>query len=258
MLGADVNIESCNNTGDFVSLNIMNPSKKPIPAILHAIIQNNGKVLDLLCKNSQTKVNWSWHDEENRNILSYLVGCNGGFSTENVDMLRYIFAKVDTETFKNLLEMRDIYGKYHGTAFFIPDSNLMFYLPVDKSPICYAYARKNKLLYDTLIGFGLVKFNSYDKEPKPNDSLPMEIDFISTQKVDEDAQIERAILQKEKDIENANKLIAHDNQDLLAEVDKFSKLGKVGYIMLDENNQPYDTMLTKVDIMSYGVYAEVS
>lgn len=110
LLGADINIKSSNITDYLASSNMMNPSRKPIPAILHAIMQNNLDILDLICKKTLNKVDWSWSDEENRNIFSYLAGCNGGFSYENISLIRYISAKVEYTTLQILLKMRDIYG----------------------------------------------------------------------------------------------------------------------------------------------------
>lgn len=90
---------------------MMNPSRKPVPAVLHVIMQNNLDMLDLLCKRAQNKVDWRWTDDENRNIFSYLVGCNGGFSHENDVLMSYIIAEIDIITLQTLLQMRDIYGK---------------------------------------------------------------------------------------------------------------------------------------------------
>lgn len=95
-----------------------------------------------------------------------------------------------------------------------------------------------------------------------NNDSPMDIDYITTTKVDEDAQIEREILQKRKDLEKAKKRAAEgrkdDEEEEAVKVDPYSKLEKVGSIMLDENNQPYDIMLLKVEIRGWGVYTETS
>lgn len=90
----------------------MNPSSKTFPAIVHAIIQNNLKVLSFLCKNAHNQMDWDWHDDEKRNVLSYIVGCNGGFSHENIGILEYVAGEMKTWTFKKLSNMRDIHGKY--------------------------------------------------------------------------------------------------------------------------------------------------
>jgi hypothetical protein len=92
------------------------------------------------------------------------------------------------------------------------------------------------------------------------EDLPMDIDYVTTQKVDEDAQIEREILQKQKDLEKAkNKQVTNkQDDDGTVKVDSYSNLEKVGSVMLDENNKPYDIMLMKVEVRGWGVYTETS
>ncbi|KAG2201741.1 hypothetical protein INT47_002001, partial [Mucor saturninus] len=236
LLGADVNIKSCNTTDHFISSKMMNPSRKPVPAVLHVIMQNNLDMLDLLCKRAQNKVDWRWTDDENRNIFSYLVGCNGGFSHENDVLMSYIIAEIDIITLQTLLQMRDIY---------------------DMSPVCYAFERKNKSLYDALRKLR-IRYNITQRNISAHSDDPsMEIDFISTQQVDLDAQIEREILQKEKDLAKPkDSLVTDDDCNVATIVDAYSNLEKVGYVMVDENNGPYDTMLIKVELPSYGQFTD--
>lgn len=136
----------------------------------------------------------------------------------------------------------------------------IFLFSIGNSPIYYSYERKNKEMYEAMIRIEpTCEVSQYDKEPDNKDDSSMEIDFISTQKVDEDAQIERAILQKEKDLEKAkDKIPTHDDHNSVVKVDTYSNLEKVGYVMLDENNQAYDIMLIKVEISNYGLYTDTS
>lgn len=53
-----------------------------------------------------------WHDEEKHNALSFIIGGANGFSHENVNILEFIFDQMKPATFKKLLKMKDIYGKY--------------------------------------------------------------------------------------------------------------------------------------------------
>lgn len=90
----------------------MNPSGKKLPAVLHAILQNNIDVVKLLCEKAQHKMNWMWHDDEKHNVISYITGSIGGVSHENVSILEFVVAQINSKTLKKLLQMRDIYGKH--------------------------------------------------------------------------------------------------------------------------------------------------
>lgn len=143
------------------------------------------------------------------------------------------------------------------TADFITRSSNIIILSIDMSPVCYAFERKNVLLYDALRSLIISPEVIKLKKPRNNNNLSMEIDFISTQKVDQDAQIEREILQKEKDLKKTkNSLVTFDDCDLAVKVDTYSKLEKVGYVQMDEKNEPYDIMLIKVELPYYGTYID--
>lgn len=88
----------------------------------------------------------------------------------------------------------------------------------------------------------------------------MDIDYISTQKVDEDAQIEREQLQRLKRIQNASKNIATSKteDDESFKVDSYSKLEKIGCIVTDEYNLPCNIMLMKVELQRWGNNTDTS
>ena len=80
-------------------------------------------------------------------------------------------------------------------------------------------------------------------------------DHISMQAIEEDAEAERAILEAEaKAQEEANKE-TKGNEDkekkTVGVVDPVSKMEKIGQVLLDENNDPYDILVQKVDIGAY-------
>lgn len=134
------------------------------------------------------------------------------------------------------------------------------------SPITSAYHRENKELYNSLLDlnpiladFAAKHYNKNAFQAQDESSL-MDIDYISTQKVDEDAQIERERLQKLKNIQNASKKTTSSDieEDESLKVDAYSKLEKVGSITLDENNVPYNIMLMKVELQSWGSDTDTS
>lgn len=87
----------------------------------------------------------------------------------------------------------------------------------------------------------------------------MDVDYISTQTVDQDAAIERRILQKEKDLEKArDKSVSIQGKNDTVQVDPYSNLERVGYVVSDENQQAYDIILIKVELLGWGSYTNTS
>lgn len=81
----------------------------------------------------------------------------------------------------------------------------------------------------------------------------MEVDHISLVQVDHDAQIERENLQRLKDLEKAQAASAQPNEeDEKLKIDEYAKLSKVGMLAMDASDQPYDIMLMKVELRSWG------
>lgn len=128
----------------------------------------------------------------------------------------------------------------------------------------YAYHRKDKTLYNVLTkrdsSAAKYAIENYKKEDFPeNTTSPMEIDYISLVEVDNDAQIERENLQRIKDLEKAgDKTTKVNEDDEKLEIDSYAKLDKVGVISLNEANQPYDIMLMKVELNSWGSNTDTS
>lgn len=111
-MGADVNIESC---GDYEHASIgylMNRSRIALPAILHALLQNNADILNLICNKSQVDINWKWKDNDGNNILAYITGALSGFSLSEIGtLLKFVKSKVGAATFKELLKENNNQGK---------------------------------------------------------------------------------------------------------------------------------------------------
>lgn len=83
----------------------------------------------------------------------------------------------------------------------------------------------------------------------------MEVDPITLVQVDHDAQIEREHLQHLKDLEkaqNASSQSIQEQEDEKLKVDAYAKLSKVGVLAMDASDQPYDIMLMKVELKSWG------
>jgi hypothetical protein len=89
----------------------MNPSSRKLPAVLHAVLQNNIDVVKFICEKSQREMSWMWHDDEKHNVVSYITGSVAGVSHENVTILEFVASQMKPEVFKKLLQMRSIHGK---------------------------------------------------------------------------------------------------------------------------------------------------
>ncbi|RCH89506.1 hypothetical protein CU098_003095 [Rhizopus stolonifer] len=238
-LGADVNLESCSN---FIE-NVMNPHKTKLPAVLHAILINKLEMISLICEKTPQSINYLWQDNKGNNMLSYVLGIVNGYSHSNIETLHYIANQMTSTNVKKLLRMKDVHG-----------------VPL----VLYAYHRSNKELYKTLLSldptlqyFVSENYRSSDFDFENRPSL-MSVDYIPTTKVDEDAQIERAKLQHAKDIESAKSGNKRQEKDELLKVDSYSKLERVGEIVLDENDIPYNIVLMKVELNSWGTYTDTS
>lgn len=237
-MGADPNCESGVETIEFVASNTLNPNNRKLPAFIHAANENSLELLKVVCS-KPNHINWMWHDQDNRNVISYIIGNQGGFSHENVEILKFATTSMKKDQFKKLIRMRDTNGI---------------------SPVQYAFERKNKSLYEYILEIdpsSVVKHSIKENTNVEDDSC-MDIDYITTEKVDEDAQIERGILQREKDLEKAKLGIEDKDDDETPKVDPYSNLQKVGTIMVDEKEQAYDTMLIKVELRGWGVYTDTS
>ncbi|KAI7902907.1 ankyrin repeat-containing domain protein [Cokeromyces recurvatus] len=252
-LGASPNIESCcNYSNDISTQRIMNPSRKKLPAFLHAIMQSNLEILTSVCEASTEEINWMWHDDEGNTIFSYMIGIVSGYSNLKKPTLNYIASQMGNEIFNYLLQTPNNHGI---------------------SPILYAYHYHQKsqvpFNYSTLLSLSDPSFENFAVEnynaekfihSEQNLSKDIDINYISASNVEKDAQIERKRLQQLKNIEQNKKRdsLNNDTVDDALRVDPYSKLDKVGYIIVDEHQVPYDIMLMKVELQSWGCYTDTS
>ncbi|KAI9485554.1 MAG: poly polymerase catalytic domain-containing protein [Benjaminiella poitrasii] len=243
-LGSNPNIESCGHATKIHVQHIQNPSMKKLPAFLYAVILSDLKTLTVICEKSIEKINWMWLDDEGNNIFSYMLGVISGYSSLKLPIFKYVASQIGTEGTKYLLRIKNKQGI---------------------SPVLFAYHNKNNGIYDILISVdsSLETFiiDNYDAKifDFHDQFEPMDIDYITTLEVDEAAQIEREILQRQKDIEILkDKNTQVNTSDAIAEVDPYSKLEKIGYLVLDDNHLPYDIMLMKVELRSWGDYTDTS
>lgn len=103
-------MESCNKVNNLLSSSALNPSCQKLPAVIHAVIQNNLNLLQFIFEHALDEMNWIWQDKEKRNILSFIAGSIGGISHENISILEFVAKKMKPKIFKRLLQMRDIHG----------------------------------------------------------------------------------------------------------------------------------------------------
>lgn len=111
-LGANVNTESC---GDYEHSSIgylMNIAKTPIPAILHALLQNNADILKLIYKKTHSVIDWSWEDSDGNNMVAYITGVLTGFSHTGIEkLLTSVESQAGVVTFKNMIRQKNTSGK---------------------------------------------------------------------------------------------------------------------------------------------------
>lgn len=231
-LNADPNVESCYLDLKPGFTSFVKTSHIKIPAILHAVLQNNLKIFTIICQQTKVPINWLWQDGKRQNILSYAFGCTNDYSTENTFMLEQLKDAMGDNLFREALYMID---------------------SQDNTPVAYAFQRSNKFLYDCLTRLvpSVKTINLEEAQNNGVDDGLMEVDVISMSQIDEDAQTEREILQKEQDAKK-KKDSTNDDVDTKAKVDPYSKLQKVGHIEYDEDDKPYDIMLLKIEIHSWN------
>ncbi|CEP17999.1 hypothetical protein [Parasitella parasitica] len=242
--GADPNIESCANSTNTSFAHVANPRGIKLPGILHAIMQNNTEILMLIFNQTKNAINMEWKDHEGNNILSYMAGAVSGYSHCNSMIMDCVFGQMPKTVFKKLLRLKNSQGI---------------------SPILYAYHRQDKTLYDMIVAKDSsatdYALKNYNTETFPQDSkyLPMDVDHIPLVQVDHDAQIEREKLQSLKDLEKAQDPSSKaKEEDEKLKVDPYAKLSKVGALALNGSGQPYDVMLMKVELNSWGSNTDTS
>ncbi|KAI9257420.1 ankyrin repeat-containing domain protein [Sporodiniella umbellata] len=231
LLGANPNVESCSRYSRPGFSTFTKTPKANIPAILHAILQNNLEIVLLICQKSTVAIDWMWRDHQGRNMLSYLFGVNNGYSTENVFLLDYIKVAMGSETFCVALQAQD---------------NQM------NTALTYALRRPNKFYYNRLIQMELnVTIPDFEVQQNEDPERMMETEYISMEQIENSAQREREILQKERDAKKESDDVNEDT-DKKAEVDPYSRLEKIGFVEHDKDATPFDIMLLKVELSSWN------
>lgn len=210
---------------------------------------------------SSATFDFDWQDDQGNNVLSYIGGLVSGHSHCNIDVMKRVSGEVPKAQIKKLLRMKDAKGKVHTAK--VNRIELTVYLGI--APITRAYHRDDKTLYNLWIGLdsSAAKFaiDNYNKDDFPGHATvsPMEVDHISLAQIDNDAQIERENLQRLKDLEKAQDESAQSiEKDEKLKVDPYAKLSKVGVLAMDASNQPYDIMLMKVELNSWGSNTDTS
>ncbi|KAI8983506.1 hypothetical protein BDB01DRAFT_126676 [Pilobolus umbonatus] len=233
-MGADPNIESCSLQHKVSQVNISNPEHIPIHSLAHVIIQNNLELMQLIVNESKIDINWEWEDIQGHNLLTYIIGGTCGYSHQNKDLLTYAAKKMQ-KSFKKLICKQDRSGK---------------------SPLIYAYRMYGRSLYETIIKLEPSLENEMKDDPPStdliaDDDMSVDIECLTSLEIEEAANKERQLLQeaidKKKDKANIKE------KDNLCKVDTYSGLADVGYVCLDEFNDPFDALLMKVET-SHGTY----
>lgn len=260
---ADPNVESCASATFTSFTEVANPYGVKLPGILHAILQNNLEILILVYDNSKYSINMEWQDAVGNSILSYAAGFVSGYSHCSMEVINYVLDKIHSPTLKRLLRLENAQGNRKGKDQFAL-IGLIFIFNLGVPLIVDAYRRQDKTLYNALIAkdYSAAEYaiSNYRAQSFPVIvSLPMKVDPISLVEVENDAQIERKNLQRLKDIENAQDEHGMENKnDERLKVDPYAKMSKIGFIVMDEADQPYDTMLLKVELNRWGGTTDTS
>ncbi|KAG2217935.1 hypothetical protein INT45_004062 [Circinella minor] len=237
-LGANPNITSCKTIATKRGENIDLYNWGPINAIFHAIAQNDFTILQTMCTKTKHDIDWKATDNKGRNAVSFLINTN--YSYENIDILKFLVETIG-----------DDFDELAAT----PDNN-------GRQAIDYAYTRERKELYKELVKLGLtIEDVEMDTDDEINqDEQSMNIDeYITMQAIEEDAEAERAILEAEAKAEEEATKENIENEDkdkdkekkTVGVVDPASKMQKIGQVLFDENNDPYDILVQKVDVNAY-------
>jgi hypothetical protein len=94
----------------------LNPDNEILPALVHAALENDEKMFEMIVEKSNYQIHWLWKDTKNRNILSYILGGLNGYSQQSIAMLNYIYKQAPSE-FRKLAAMVDESGKLHSHLF---------------------------------------------------------------------------------------------------------------------------------------------
>lgn len=113
------------------------------------------------------------------------------------------------------------------------------------------YNRKD--IYDALVKFGAKPAKSINGTNTTDEA--MDIDTISLSVVEEDAEMERQLLQAAYESKKKKKSTPTTDKNKVV-IDPYSNLQKVGSIVF-ENGEPYDIMIMKVEVYSNNYSANM-
>ncbi|KAI9315378.1 poly polymerase catalytic domain-containing protein [Dichotomocladium elegans] len=227
-LGADPNVESSGESADRCSIAGLY-SKEPQNAVFHAIAHNDLGILREICTHSLYPINWFAVDSKQRTAIMFLLS---EYSHENQEMLEFI-ASAMGEDFGAIVELVDSEGN---------------------RALDYARMRQRENLSNVLVKYGApVPVDIPMIENESVNPMDTDDDFISMQAVEMDADEERENLEKEaaakKRMESDTKLKdAQEKKGKSNGVDPLSKLEKIGVLLMDDDDRPYDIMIQKIDV----------
>ncbi|KAI9309588.1 ankyrin repeat-containing domain protein [Cunninghamella echinulata] len=196
-----------------------------VNALFHCVLHDDLEILKLICKSSQHDIDWNARDSNGCTIISRIVNINDGYGYQHTEALEFISKHLTKSQFKKLIEVPDKKGK---------------------RPCELAMLYNRKDLYDALVKFG-AKPAKPIIEPNTNDDT-MDIEMISLNTVEEDAEAERQLLQAAFEAKKKKKPVPTTEKNKIV-IDPYSKLQKVGTIVFD-NGEPYDIMIMKVEVYS--------
>lgn len=109
-------------------------------------------------------------------------------------------------------------------------------------------------MYSALLASGVAPVTETADPSTLIGSETMDLDYITLQSTEEDAEAERAILEAELKAKSNNEdtQMQDSEDDDKPKVDPYSKMEKIGRIV-EENGRPLDIMVQKIDV-STGYY----
>jgi hypothetical protein len=237
--GANINIASCRSSKTAAQL-----YHDRVPALFHAVLNNNFGAVELLLSHSlcKNKVQWKFQDQFGRNIITRCVQSFGTYSYQNDDMLRYLIA-ASGKLANSLMNEKDKEGNNDSSD--IPVVSVLTsyaYFFAGKRAIDYAAEHSTMTMYNILIECG-----SAHSKPSHDDSMDVDIEIeLHTMPVEEDASKAREILLKRAEEERIKK---GENPEKKVEIDPNSELQDVGSIVYD-NGEPLDIILHRTDVIA--------
>ncbi|KAI8979262.1 ankyrin repeat-containing domain protein [Mycotypha africana] len=242
--GADVNAQSFGHTTcSLIAYPGFNPLGHELPAFLHALLQNNMDIITLVLEKSKRTINWLWQDEDNNNVIYYLIGGTSGYSRINMDLMTSIVQHyISFDILGILLTMKNQNGL----------------CPLDYA-YRYNYQKFYKFFVDIRPQLRDLQLNNDVVTHSPEAKNEITTGFITSAQIDEDANNEREKLRKIVTKKKKKHYNGDSAKSTLIEVDPYSNLQVAGVVLLDQENEcPYDIMLMKVELNSWGSYTDTT